>query len=377
MANPIPAFDTNHLKAIPEFDGTTQVLSRFINSCELLLTHFYNPDPAQANCYQNVLILHCLLGKLVGNAKLAIDSQPVNTWAELKDILTRNFSDVRNEENLIIDLTNMRQGSHESAQLFYERCLTQLSALNARCTIHEPVANRAIKTEQYNKLTLSIFLNGLNEPLRTNILNMKPNTLPEAIYFIRERENNNLIFSRQKSHSHNNNKHSNKFKNQNYNNFNNNFQYQQPFNRHHSFGNRTFQNPSNNYNQNPFNHSFNNPFNNSRPFNQQNHFNNQHPNRPNYQQYNQPRNVFTSNPNFKPSYTPTPMSGISNNSSNKNRNGNQQNFSYNIDHEPSKMIHTQESIINSKIADIRNNFPSTSSCPTGNFPKATKIKSCK
>lgn len=287
MAN-IPAFETSHLKAIPEFDGDTFTLSRFISSCELLLNHFYNRDPAQINCYQNNLLIHCLIGKLNGHAKLVVESQPVNSWAELKDVLTRNFSDSRNEENLIIDLTNMRQKQNETARCFYERCLSQLASLNTRCTLHEPVGSRITKIEQYTKLTLSIFLNGLFEPLRTNILNMRPQNLAEAMKFITERENNNAIFNRNRSTVH-----------QNLNQKPKIAQRPIPPNSTSHFQNFTnfpnFNNfPAQNFQPNKFTRQ---------PF-QTNNIRNHS---------SQTKNVFSSNPNFRPTYKPTPMSGVSQN----------------------------------------------------------------
>ncbi|CAH0558650.1 unnamed protein product [Brassicogethes aeneus] len=82
----IPSFETNHLKAIPDLTVTRL------------------PSADQVNCYQNSLILHCLIGKLKGQAKLVVDSQPINSWLELKDVLTQNFSDSKNEENVNVSM---------------------------------------------------------------------------------------------------------------------------------------------------------------------------------------------------------------------------------------------------------------------------------
>lgn len=323
----IPNFDTNHLKAVPEFDGNAHTLTRFISACELLLNNFYNNQ--DIHCYQNQLIIHCLVGKLVGNARLVAEAQPVDDWTSLKNVLTRNFSDSRNEENLIIDLTNMRQKSGENAQSFYERCLTQLAALNARCSLHEPVANKPVKFEQYTKLTLSIFLNGLFEPLRTNILNMQPRTLSDAINYIKERENNNAIFNRHRNTS------SNPPNNQKPKPI-------QQFQRTPVYQPQQFY-PLPNISQTApqnFNNQFSRPTqqNFSRPFSQQT------------------KNVFAPNPNNQNLYKPTPMSGISTYTARPLRNNSirHSNFSRNTNNNRNRLNPVVEELFNTENADINN-----------------------
>ncbi|KAH1022174.1 hypothetical protein HUJ04_011606, partial [Dendroctonus ponderosae] len=115
------------LNCVPTFDGNPTELNRYLAIWESIISNFY--DATNPNNFQNVYLLNSLIGKLTGNARLVINIQAVSTWAEVKELLNRNFADKRDESCLNRDLVMLKQLPHETAQKFYDKCLELLNLL--------------------------------------------------------------------------------------------------------------------------------------------------------------------------------------------------------------------------------------------------------
>lgn len=304
-------FKPEYLSCVPQFDGNPNELNRFLGICDSIITTFY--DATNPNSFHNVFLLHSLISKLDGNAKLVVNIQNVTTWTELKDTLYRNFADQRDESCLNRDLVLLRQYSNEKPQQFFDRCLQILNLLCSYVDIHEQNdAAKALKRDLYNKLTLKTFLSGLKEPLGTTIRCMRPIDMNQALQFISQEDNiqyyqnsTNKMFAKQtptqtkpayQQHKQNNNF------NRPMNNFSrNSFNNHIPFN--YQTQNNQFRQQSNNFPSQPINvqpkvnYQPQKFFTNSQVFRQPNH------------------NVFKPNP-YKTFPNPTPMSGVSKQTSN-------------------------------------------------------------
>lgn len=180
-------FKPEYLSCIPQFDGNPNNLLNFISSSESIINTFY--DHNNPNHFLNTFILKSIINKLTGNAKIAVNIQTVSTWSELKDTLTRNFSDQRDEICLIRDLVLLKQGK-ESPLQFYDKVINLLNLLCSFVKSHEATAEgQIIKQDLYNRLSIKTFLAGLKEPLGSAIRAMRPDNLQTALTYINEKNN--------------------------------------------------------------------------------------------------------------------------------------------------------------------------------------------
>ncbi|KAJ8976923.1 hypothetical protein NQ317_005095 [Molorchus minor] len=181
-------FKSEYLKCVPQFDGNPNELNRYLSTCESLISHFY--DPTNPNNFENIYLLNSLVSKLTGNARLVTNIQSVTTWEELKDTLTRNFADQRDEACLNRDLVLLRQYQNEKPQQFFDRCLQILNLLCSYVDAHEATADaKVLKRNLYNNLALNTFLAGVREPLGTTLRCMRPTSMTQALQFIIQEEN--------------------------------------------------------------------------------------------------------------------------------------------------------------------------------------------
>nr|XP_023027954.1 uncharacterized protein LOC111515995 [Leptinotarsa decemlineata] len=185
MAN---QFNSEYLRCVPEFDGNPNDLNRYLAVCDSIINTFYNV--AEPTSFQNVYLLNCLISKLSGNAKVVANIQNVSNWRELKDTLTRNFADQRDETCLNRDMVMLRQSPNEKPQQFYDRCLNILNLLCNYIDVHEITQeSKRCKRDLYSNLALKTFLSGLKEPLGTTIRCMQPKSLSEALQFVLQEDN--------------------------------------------------------------------------------------------------------------------------------------------------------------------------------------------
>lgn len=308
MAN-IPNFSKVHAETIPDFDGNENELQFFLESIDSIVNHFY--DITNADNYQNVIIFRTIISKLKGNAREVINISGCTTINQIKQELIRNFSDPRDETCLSLDLNNLRQGHNESPYQFYDKVRKVLHTISNYLALHENDRNtRAFKQNMYNNQALQVFLAGLRNPYGIMVRTKEPQTMLDAINFIKKEDNirylqNNSNFqpnsknfnnqTRPKFNQVQNNSHiPNHSRNFNRNN-NVNFNQRIPQPQQSSFQNNNPQ-PNNNFPRGPI-HVQPRPINNN-----QRYFSNA-------QVFGrtEPKNVWKPNPNYNPNNGPRPV----------------------------------------------------------------------
>lgn len=190
-------FDTIHkaLRNLPEFDGNPNVLPRFIQLCDRLVSDFVKYEPG--NELNNLTLLNGILNKVTGHAARLINSNgiPVN-WSGIRNALTNNFADQRNETALYNDIALQTQGN-STPQEFYDRCQTLFSTMMTYITLHESLQTTVeAKRDLYKKLTLQAFVRGLKEPIGSRIRCMRPTSIEQALEYVQEEINTMYIQSR-------------------------------------------------------------------------------------------------------------------------------------------------------------------------------------
>ena len=176
------------LRLVPDFDGNPNVLTRFINICDRIVTQYASAEPGSE--LGNLCLLNGILNKITGTAASTINSNGIpETWAGIRSALINNFSDQRDETALYNDLSLASQGN-KTPQEFYDQCQTLFSTLMTYVTLHEtlPTTIEAKRT-LYKKVTMQAFVRGLKEPLGSRIRCMRPETIEKALEFVQEELN--------------------------------------------------------------------------------------------------------------------------------------------------------------------------------------------
>lgn len=183
------------LRLVPEFDGNSNILIRFLSLCDQLVARYINPAPGHE--LANLSLLNGILNKITGNAARTLVTNGVpQDWNGIRNTLIHNFSDHRDESALYNDLSLLSQGS-DTPQVFYERVLNLLSTIMTYIEIHDAVATTVeAKRTLYKKLALQTYLRGLAEPLGSKIRCMRPPSLEKALEYAQEEMN--VVYLQQK-----------------------------------------------------------------------------------------------------------------------------------------------------------------------------------
>ena len=185
MANQFSEF---YLRMIPEFDGEPANVGNFLKACDLIMNQFYNA--ADQNLYLNHFLLNFIQTKLIGQARLVVNTKIINTWQDLRLAIVQNFTDQRDETSLLSELLTFKQKSNEDALTFSNRCrhIEQLLVSNLICN-EENIQIRNLKINIYSQQTLKAFLGGLKNPLGMVVRSTSPGSIEDALKFIIEEEN--------------------------------------------------------------------------------------------------------------------------------------------------------------------------------------------
>lgn len=176
------------LRLLPDFDGNTHVLTRFINLCDQLVLQYFQPGPG--NELSNLALINGILNKISGPAARLINSNGIpENWLGIRSALVNNFADHRDETALYSDLSLQTQGN-STPQEFYERCQNLYSTIMTYISLHESVPTTIeAKRDLYKKLTLQAYLRGLKDPLGCRIRCMRPESIEKAFQFVRDELN--------------------------------------------------------------------------------------------------------------------------------------------------------------------------------------------
>lgn len=72
------ALSFKYLSCIPQYDGNPNEFEEFINTAESIINTFIDND--NPDHFLNIFILRSITNKIIGNAKIGINIQSVNTW---------------------------------------------------------------------------------------------------------------------------------------------------------------------------------------------------------------------------------------------------------------------------------------------------------
>lgn len=176
------------LRLVPEFDGNSNILTRFVNLCDQLVKQYVKNTPGHE--LSNLSLINGILNKITGPAGRTINSNGIpETWEAIRNTLINNFADQRDETSLYNDLSLLTQGSG-TPQEFYEQCQNLFSIIMTYISLHETVPSTVeAKRSLYRKLTLQSYLRGLRDPLGSRIRCMRPDTIEQALEFVHEEMN--------------------------------------------------------------------------------------------------------------------------------------------------------------------------------------------
>ena len=188
----------NALRAVPNFEGNPNVLTRFIKICDQLVIQYVRNDPGYE--LTNLCLINGILNKITGPAASTINSNGIpENWQGIRDALINNFSDQRDETALYNDMSLLTQGS-STPQEYYDKCQTLFSTIMTYVTLHETVATTIeAKRDLYRKLTLQSYIRGLKEPLGSRIRCMRPETIEKALEFVQQEMN--VMYLQQRNES--------------------------------------------------------------------------------------------------------------------------------------------------------------------------------
>lgn len=173
-----PELKSEYFKMIPEFNGETQLLPRFLSVCEKLVNKFYNAT--NPNDFQNEYLMSSILAKVKGDAMLSISSCRIDTWKDLKDALINAYSDKRDCYTLNIEMVEIKQGN-ETAFDFYNKIQHLLNLQTAYINTHSNAVAAPILIEYTRSLALRVLLRGLREPTGSLMRAKNPQDLNSAL----------------------------------------------------------------------------------------------------------------------------------------------------------------------------------------------------
>lgn len=169
------------LKIIPEFDGTSSQLHKFI-ACS-------NTVNDSLNAADKKLFLDFVVKpKLLGAAYEVVKYKEFHTYESLRDELKLKFSITRSIAHIQSELFNIQQLENEQVRSYAERVQKLLSELNDAC-IASQGEDAADVIRSINSITaIKSFENGLNSNLKVIIKACRFTDLKEAIEKAMEEE---------------------------------------------------------------------------------------------------------------------------------------------------------------------------------------------
>lgn len=173
------------LKVIPEFDGTPEKLSNFLE-----LVEFYSQtlrDAEQVKLFLSFVLKARLADKVKNKLLLEENS---NTYDEFKSILLEKFKGNKTPTKILNELNSLKQKSSTVSEF-----ATKVEGLVAELNMLQ-VGNLGASSSKTVKLIndgigLNAFKSGLNNPMKDVVFAARPETLSDAVSVALEREEQN------------------------------------------------------------------------------------------------------------------------------------------------------------------------------------------
>lgn len=174
---------------IPNFDGNTKILPRFLKASENLLRAFQ--DIANPEAPINICLLDTIFSKLRGRAAdLICPRHELNTWELVKNVLVITFSDLRGMDCLEQELATLKPLQNETLLNFGNRIQDTRSLLFTK--LNETIDDaqiKLIKLQMINETACKTFINHLPYHIQLAVRLKTPDSLEQAMSYTIEEQN--------------------------------------------------------------------------------------------------------------------------------------------------------------------------------------------
>lgn len=177
-ASSTPTLRKEYLDMIPEYSGDPTMLSRFISICDKVVNKFYVSENTED--FQNEYLFSSILSKIKNQALEIVVSSNTYLWSDVRQTLLTTYLDKRDCFTLNLEMSELKQESHETPFKFYEKIQKILNLQIAFFTNKEASA-RDILCTYVQKLALRVLLRGLQEPLGSLMRTKNPSSLEDAL----------------------------------------------------------------------------------------------------------------------------------------------------------------------------------------------------
>lgn len=165
------------IRNIPIFNGNRKEAAAWVQDAEQTLNLFdqYKNDI----CYGQ--IIRSIKNKVVGEAReILIASGNPTTWDEIKEILLTAYGDRRDLTSHIQSLFYIRQGKKNLSE-YYNKIRTIDTAIkSSAANMDDYKSHTRVINSFVNLLTLTRFVDGLNEEISMHVRSCRPETLEHA-----------------------------------------------------------------------------------------------------------------------------------------------------------------------------------------------------
>lgn len=169
---------------VPIFNGSKRHLNLFIRKSEYVLNKY------RGNAEQEQYALHTISSRMTEDAAaLLSERNDIQTWEQLKTLLTQHFGDPRSEECIAIELETLKMKQGESYLEFCNRIQSVRSILISKVNQLSDIGIRTSKISIYNNMALNVFLYNLSENLIRAVRMKMPGTLEKALEYVLEEVN--------------------------------------------------------------------------------------------------------------------------------------------------------------------------------------------
>lgn len=332
----------SRLDNIRPYDGNPTNLNKFLNRCEQFRA-CYNVGNTELETH----VLNCIQEKLIDRAEFMVGNRvELNTWELIKNALIQCFSDKRNLDCMILELSRARLNKNEDLYSFGSRLQLIRSQVTHRINndLTLSLNDKFCRIAHYDKVARDTFISECTGILKNNLHLKNPPTLEDAMAYVSEFENFEKFYGQPNwTDKSRNTMSNNNFNRQNQQNqFNQNAFRQKPANPpqfftqqpnylrpNFNFPQQNFSKPSSSFQQN-FQPQRNFSNFSSQPNNFKQQFIPQRRLPTNSEVFGKPKDVFKPNPqNVQNLPPPQPMSTTSRNSTRNLSNNNSSNFNQN------------------------------------------------
>lgn len=163
------------IKQLPEYSGSKKELNAWLQEVDELYNEFKVKGERGAPDTFNSHYFRAIKSKLKGEARAVVcaNGNP-ETITQLTHILRENFGDQRDFATNLHNLFHFRRGDRNSHK-FYSDIKELNTKLKANLQLHPMLPSQILEL-----ITVTKFLDGVNEPLASIIRNSKPKTLEDA-----------------------------------------------------------------------------------------------------------------------------------------------------------------------------------------------------